>query len=339
MSPVTLKTISEKTGFSITTVSRALAGYSDVSSKTREKITRAAQELGYYPNLTARQLQSQKTNTVGIILPTNGPTFADPYFSQLIAGIGDGLAESSYDLLISTHAPDADELIAYRHMVEGRRVDGLIVVRTRLQDERIAYLAQTDLPFVVFGRTNLNVDYTHIDADSYSGMYRLVSHLIEQGYTRIGYIGAAPEYLFGNLRVEGYMQAHEDAGIELGAEHIVVGDLTEQGGAKGTRQLLAAQPDLQAIVATNDLMALGAISVVQEMGLTVGKDIAIAGFDDIPAAEVFSLTTLRQPIYEIGTKLSAMVLDLIREEPLENNQVLIEPELILRTSTSGKPKD
>ncbi|MBE0685598.1 MAG: LacI family DNA-binding transcriptional regulator, partial [Anaerolineaceae bacterium] len=140
---VTLKTISKQTGFSVTTVSRALTGYDDVSKETREKILEVANELGYYPNVTARQLQKQRTDTIGLILPTYGPRFNDPYFSELIAGIGNQLSSFGMSLLLSVQAPGPNEISAYRHMVEGKRVDGLIVVRTRNEDERIKYLLTT----------------------------------------------------------------------------------------------------------------------------------------------------------------------------------------------------
>ena len=128
MQPVTLKQIAEQTGYSVTTVSRALAGYDDVAESTRERIVALAEELGYYPNLTARQLQKRRTDTVGLILPTHGPRFSDPFFSEILAGIGNELARHQFDLLLSTRAPGPEEIDVYRRMVLGRRVDGLIVL-------------------------------------------------------------------------------------------------------------------------------------------------------------------------------------------------------------------
>ncbi|GAB4471773.1 MAG: DNA-binding transcriptional regulator CytR [Anaerolineae bacterium] len=332
-SRVTLKTIAAYTGFSITTVSRALAGYNDVSAATREKVITAARELGYYPNLTARQLQKQRTDTVGLILPTYGPRYTDPYFSAIIAGIGDELAGYGLDLLLSTHAPGPDEIDAYRRMVEGRRVDGLIVIRTRQQDERIRYLASTLLPFVVFGRSDLDIDFPYIDEDGEAGFYQLTHYLLSLGHKRIAYISAPTDLIFANYRLAGYCRALNEAGLTCENDYLVYGDLTRKGGERAARQLLALRPRPTAIIAANDLMALGTIAVAQEMGLTIGQDLSIAGFDDVPSADIFSLTTLRQPIYDIGRQLSAMLYRLIQGEELEMRHILLKPKLVIRSST------
>lgn len=337
MARVTLKSIAAKTGYSITTVSRALAGYDDVALATREKIIAAADELGYYPNLTARQLQKQRTDTVGIILPTFGPRFADPYFSEILAGIGDELARAGFDLLVSTCPPGPDELASYRRMVEGRRVDGLIVVRTRRRDERIAYLAQTALPFVAFGRTDLDLDFPYIDEDGQAGLHTLVEYLITLGHQRIGYISAPSDLMFAHFRLEGYRRALEDAGLPYDEKLVVVGDLTQRGGAKVAGELLDARPMPTAIVAANDLMALGTIAAAQKRNLKIGEDLSVAGFDDIPPAEIAMLTTLHQPIYDIGEQLSTMLISLIEDEPLADRQALLKPDFVVRASVGPPP--
>jgi LacI family transcriptional regulator len=333
---VTLKTIADKTGYSVTTVSRALANYDDVSASTRQVIQQTAQELGYYPNHTARQLQKQQTDTIGLIIPSVGPRFADPYFSLILSGIGDGLAERGYDLLISTSPPGPTELEAYRYMVEGRRADGLLVIRTRREDERIAYLAEQNFPFVAFGRTDLQVDYPYIDEDGEAGTYELVMHLIGLGHSRIAYIAAPQDLTFGYFRHKGYQRALHDTSLTYDPELVQTADLTRRGGEAAAAQLLRQTPRPTAIVAANDLIALGALNVIHELGLTVGRDVSVAGFDDIPPAEVVSLTTLNQPIYEIGHELSHMLMTLIKGEALAERQVLLVPELIVRDSV-GPP--
>lgn len=330
---VTLKTIAAKTGFSITTVSRGLAGYSDVSPRTKQIILEAAEVLGYYPNLTARQLQKQSTDTVGLILPAQGPRFSDPYFSAIIAGIGDELAQHDMDLLLSKHPPGPKELSAYRRMVEGQRVDGLIVIRTRKQDERISYLSSTSLPFVVFGRSDLDIDFPYIDEDSEVGFFQLTTYLLSQGHTRIGFISGPDNLMFANFRFDGYCRALQEAGLTCDMEYVVRGDLTRKGGEKAARQLLLLAPRPTAIIATNDLMAVATVSVAREKDLKIGEDLSVAGFDDIPPSDYLSLTTMRQPTYEIGRRLSNMLHQLIKGNPLEDRHVLLKPEMIVRNST------
>jgi LacI family transcriptional regulator len=330
---ITLKSIAHKTNLSVTTVSRALSGYDDVSPTTRERVRKIASELGYYPNLTARQLQKQRNDTVGLILPSESSRLADPYFNMILTGIGDGLATCGFDLLISTPPHGVDEQDHYRRMVEGHRVDGLIIIRTRYEDARIAYLSEKDFPFVAFGRTHLPIDYNYIDEDSETGVYELVDYLIGMNHSRIGYISAPWNLTFAHYRLQGYSRALDTAGIEIDERLIYEGDLTQRSGVVAARKLLSSDQPPTAIVAANDLMALGVLTVVQEMNLRIGKDISVAGFDDIPAAENISLTTLRQPIYEIGGQLSKMLCLLVNGKALDNHQILLKPELIVRGST------
>jgi LacI family transcriptional regulator len=219
-------------------------------------------------------------------------------------------------------------------MVEGRRVDGLVVIRTRREDERIAYLAERGFPFVAFGRTNLTLDYPCIDEDGQAGTYELVAYLASLGHERIAYIAAPQDLMFGFYRREGYRQAIKDAGLPYDEQLVVMGDLTRRGGAAVTEQLLLNGATPTAIVAANDLMALGAMNVAQEHGLVVGGDLSIAGFDDIPTAEALSLTTLHQPIYDIGHQLSRMLARVIAGDELEDQRVLLKPELVVRSSTA-----
>ncbi|MCL7453006.1 MAG: LacI family transcriptional regulator [Anaerolineae bacterium] len=336
MGPVTLKDLAEALGLSITTVSRALAGYNDVAASTRQRVMDAAAQMGYVPDVTARRLQKGRTDTIGFVIPTSGPRFSDPYFSELLAGIGNEAARHNYDLLVSTRTPDTpEEEATYRRLIEGRLVDGLLVVRTRVKDRRLAYLATTGLPFVAFGRSDLEVEFPCVDEDGFRGLELLGQHLIDLGHRRLAFIAAPENLMFGVYRragLEAVLQRHE---LSMPAEYVIVGDLTQRGGYTATNQLLDLSPPPTAVVACNDLMALGAISAVQKSGLVVGRDISITGFDDIPPAEHAhpTLTTMRQPIYDIGRQVCSMLIQLIQGEVLTKRHVLLQPTLIVREST------
>ena len=332
----TLKDIAQQLGISITTVSRGLAGYSDVSEETKQRIRETAVTLGYQPNLIARRLQKQRTDTLGFILPTFGPRFSDPFFSEFIAGVGNKAAERDFDLLVSTHAPHSeDETRAYQRATQRGWVDGLIVIRTREKDSRIRHLAEHDFPFVAFGRTDLDVDYPFVDEDGAAGMQLITQHFIELGHQRIGFIMPPPELMFSKFRLQGYQDTMTANGLPVEPDWIVTGNLTQRGGAEVVDRLLAIHPRLTAIICGNDLMAIGAINRIQENGLQAGKDIAIAGFDDIPTAAYTNppLTTVAQPIYNIGWRTCAMLIDLINGRSLEQRHVLLTPELVIRASS------
>ena len=335
--PATLKDIAKKVGRSVTTVSRALHDYDDVSKETKERVHQVANELGYTPNIYAQRLQKQRTDTIGFILPTFGPRFSDPFFSEFMAGIGNRAAKLGYDILVSTRAPVEDEMIAYRDMVQSYRVDGFILVRTRRDDERIDYLCEQGFPFVAFGRTDDPCNYDYVDVDGETGMLKLAHHLAERGHKRIGFIRATEDYTFSHYRLEGFQRGLQDFGLRLADALLVTGDMTQRDGYAQTQRLLQSKEPPTAIAASNDLMALGAISAAQEHGMVVGKDIAITGFDNIPLAEHSHppLTTIHQPIYQIGEMLCEILIRKIKGETDGLEQKLLEPKLIIRESSSG----
>ena len=337
---VKLKDISEKTGFSVTTVSRALGGHDDVNPETRQHIMETAIQMGYQPNGVARQLRNQKTDTIGIIIPSDDTRFSDDFFSELVLGVGFAAAHFGYDLLLSAQT-SADEMSAYRRIVGGNRVDGVILARTRKHDPRIAYLKEKHLPFVVSGRSAPDEisDFPYIDVDSQSGIAQMTAHLIGLGHVHIGLILPPDDMAFTRYRLDGYKDALLSANLPYRDDYVVYGDLRREGGASATRQLLARHPHLSAIVACNDAMALGAMRAVTDMGLRVGVDIAITGFDNIPSAEHAHppLTTVRQPIQDIGQHLVEMLIKLIHREPLGERQILLSPMLIVRESCGAYP--
>lgn len=338
---VKLKDIAEKAGYSITTTSRALAGYSDVNEGTRQHILAIARQLGYQPNELARHLRSQRTYTVGLIIPANDQSFSNDFFNLLLRGIGDAAALDGYDLLISAQTPGDAELEAYRRFVGGGRVDGMIVARTRQGDERLRYLKSMDCPFVVSGRASPDEpsDFAYIDADSQAGIRAATEHLIALGHREIGLLLPPPDIAYTEFRRRGYIEALQAAGIEYRAEYAPHSDLLRSGGYTDTNALLDRFPAITAIVCCNDLMALGAISAAQGRGLNVGSDLSITGFDDIPPAEYAhpALTTVHQPIYEIGRRLVHMLTQIIAGTPPQQTQILLPAELIIRAST-GAPQ-
>ena len=335
---VTLRDISKKVGKSVTTVSRALHDYNDVSPETKTLVRRVADELGYTPNILAQCLQKQRTDTIGFILPTFGPRFSDPYFSEILAGVDNQAAEMGYNLLVSTQPPGEQELEAYKKLVEGRRVDGFIIVRTRRKDARIEYLFKAEFPFVAFGRTEGLCDFPYVDEDSEIGMRLMVDHLAERGFERFSYLAAPENLMFAEFRLKGFLDGLSANNLPQDDSLIVIGDLTQTGGYAQANILLDLPEPPDAIVASNDLMAIGAISAAQVKGLRVGQDIAITGFDDTPMAEHSHppLTTVHQPVYKIGRMVCEMLIKRIRGEFLEEEQIILMPSLVIRQSCGGQ---
>ncbi|MGJ3239838.1 MAG: LacI family DNA-binding transcriptional regulator [Anaerolineae bacterium] len=337
--PVTLKDISKKSGFSVTTVSRALTGYDDVNEQTRQYILSIAQELGYQPNHIARQLQGQRTHTLGLIMPARAHTHDDDFFSVLLKGITYTAASKHFDVLTSAAQTGATELDTYQRIVGGKRVDGMIVARTYRSDARIHYLKSVDCPFIVHGRLapDEQSDFHYIDVDSQSGIRMVTEHLIARGHRHIGLILPEVDLAFTPYRLNGYREALAAHDLPYQAGYCAYGNLTYQSGIEAAHHLLTHQPQLTAIIGANDWMALGAMAVAKERGYAIGDSFAIAGYDDIPAASQAepALTTVRQPIYNIGELLTQQLLTIIDDAPTRYHQRIIQPELIVRESSGG----
>lgn len=335
MASATLKTIAKVTGFSVTTVSRALGGFDDVNEETRRIILEEAHRQGYEPNMQARALQSKRSRTIGLILSSDGLRFPDPFFGEFVSGIGAEAAAAGFDLLLSATNPEQDELDTYRRMGAGRRVDGLVLVRALIDDPRITYLRHTKMPFVVFGRTESTDDYIYLDVDGVAAQSLLTQHLIDLGHRRIAYIAPPFNLMFTRYRLQGFRETMAHNGLLIPDHAIIEGALTEQSGYAAACLLLQQDMPPSAIMTGNDLMAIGVMIAVREHGLRVGRDVAVAGFDDIPAAEHLHppLTTIRQPIFEIGQTLTRTLLDVIAGQAVTNPAMLLQPELVIREST------
>lgn len=303
-----LRHFASSLGLSITTVSRALDGYSDVSPVTRERVRKAAAEAGYHPHSAARRLRKGSGETVALVMPSEPGRFYEPVFVELLAAVGERLAAQSYDLILLAAHPGPGEMAVYHRLVEGRRADAFIVVRTRRIDERVIYLQSRGVPFVCHGRTDIATPYAFIDGDGEAGFREMTARLIALGHRRIALLAAPVDLMFSAIRSAGWHAAMADAG--LADDLIARGEPTEDGGHALARQFLARPDRPTALVCATDRMAVGAMRAAGEMGLKVGSDIAITGHDNIPAAALTdpALTTMELPLREVGERVADMVL-------------------------------
>ncbi len=337
---VTIRDIANQVGKSITTVSRALNDYDDVAPATKEQVRAAAQSLGYSPNSLAQRLQKRTSDTIGLVMPTARPRFTDPFFSELLAGVGNSAARLGYDLLLATRAPGESEIATYEAGIATQRVDGFIVVRTRRDDARINLLRRRNFPFVAFGRVEGPLDFAFVDEDGVAGMRAIVRHLHALGHRHLACIASPAELMFTHHRLQGVRTTWHELGHPAESLQIVEADLTQRGGYDAACALLddeAARPT--AICACNDLMAIGAMTAAQERGLQVGVDLSVTGFDNTTMAEHSHppLTTADQPIHEIGGTLCELLVRRLRDEHAPPEQVVMTPALIVRHSTGPAP--
>ncbi|MGE4453146.1 MAG: LacI family DNA-binding transcriptional regulator [Sphaerochaeta sp.] len=340
---VTLKDIGSRVNKSVTTVSRALAGCSDVSPETIRLVKEVAKEMGYVPNTLAQRLQKSVTDTIGIVVPYSAKGYADPFFSELLAGIGREASEQGLDLLVA-YARQENELSLYKKLIEGKRVDGFVISRTLCQDERIRYLSSIKFPFATFGMVESSEKFPFVEEDSEYAMARVVDHLSGRGHTRIACICPPMTVNFSSIRLRAVKKHMQHVGLSLPDELIAMGSFDQKDGYEQTQRLLDLPNPPTAIICFNDSIAFGAINAGKERGLRIGRDLAITGFDDVPMAELYRppLTTVRQPIADIGSLVTKLLIKAIQEkhpnykaqaEGIENMQIILCPTLIIRESS------
>ena len=331
---VNLQQLAAALGLSKTTVSRALAGYADVSPATRSRVREAAERLGYRPSATARKLALGRVEAVGMILPTGPGHFDDPFFMELITSVGERLAAADLDLLVTTAAPGAAEMRALRRFVEHKRVDAVIVARTHRHDERVSYLLDQGFPFVLHGRVEEARPYAYLDTDGASAFSAAVSHLAGLGHRRIGFVGAREECSFAADRFRGFLEGLQECGLAPDDGIVRHGAVDEASAAALARSLLAAAPRPTALLCATDRLAIGAIKAAKDLGLAVPHDLSTVGFDDLAIGRVTDppLTTMGQSVGKAGHRLADMLLALLGGTPAGELQEIWPVELIRRGS-------
>lgn len=337
---VTLKEVASSAGVSYQTVSKVLNRQIQVTKETEDRIWEAARTLGYRPSFVARSLRAQRAFTIGYSWPPSFPDRENIILDQFLQSMFVAAEERGYYLLcFPYHADISKHLATYNELIETRRVDGFILSSIEYNDPRVSLLLERNFPFVAFGRSNPEMVFPWIDVDGGLGIHQSMLHLLENGHRKIAALAWPRDSRVGNNRMEGYFSALQDAGITPNEAWIKRGEGIYDFGYKATLELLNL-PDEQrptALIALNDMMALGAAQAAKDCGFIVGQDIAVAGFDDAPMVQYTfpSLTTLRQPITEIGQRIISMLMEYINTGAMpQNPNVLVAPELIVRNSTT-----
>lgn len=329
----TIRDVAKKLNLSITTVSRALDGYDDVAEETRQLVIEAARTLGYTPNRAARQLRRQKAETVGYILPAGAQHFAEPFFMEFIAGLGNELAPRNYDLLVSAVASEEEERDMYRRWAEGRKVDGFILNRLRRKDWRVQFLTRQRIPFATLDYSGEG-NYPCIRVDGAEGYIHLVQHITENGFRKLAYIGGPSNLVSHTERLSWFRRAIKARKLHISEENIIAADLTSSGGYQRAVELLSLPDPPDAILCVNDETAFGVLHAAHRRGLKIGKDVAVAGFDGVQEAKHTEppLTTLDIPVFDIARQLVDRLLKWIHGEAIQP-PVFIKPTLLVRPST------
>ena len=334
----TIKDVAAQAGVSYQTVSRVINNSPHVSEETRQRVQQAIINLDYRPSLAARSLPGRRSYVIGFIVPYH-PDYLirDPNLLAQISRVDAEANAHGYNLLLSTAGDSQSGINAYERFVRNHVGDGTIVVETASSKAGGELLASQDYPYVSIGRDLGNPDAYMVSSDNRDGSRQVTRHLLERGHRRIGIINGPPIGAIVGLqeRLEGHQEALAEAGLELDPSLMVYGDYTRPSGEIATQQLLALPTPPTAIFALNDRMAMGAIRAIQAAGMRVPEDMAVVGYDDIPAAADFTpaLTSVSGAVRELGQLAAQMLFKLIDGEPVEEKEVLLPVALKIRETS------
>lgn len=340
----TIKDVARKAGVSVGTVSHVLNGSASVRDATRERVQQAIEALDYHPTAAARSLKNRRTGIIGIVRTLEGEQRAafeanDNVFLEFLAGVQDEAMLQGVGLLLLSAPPGPEEHQTYERLVRSRQVDGFILLGTRVHDLRIHYLLEKQFPFAAFGRSAKADAFPYVDVDGRQGIADATTHLIKLGHRRIAFIEPPAPLACTHDRRAGFREAMAAHGLTVDETLVLEGDFTRQSGQQNVQRLLEHPDPPTAVLAPNDLAAIGAIQAAQSHGLDVDHDLSVVGFDDIPLAAHWqpALTTIHQPTRQIGAQVCRMLLKHLSESPLDNPHILLRPELCVRRSTGPVP--
>ena len=330
----TLEAVARRAGVSRATVSRVVNGSATVAEPIREAVKEAVRELGYVPNQAARSLVTQRTESIALILPeTAHRVFSDDlFFPSIIRGVSVELEAADKQLVLMMAGSPRSHSRVERYAVAGH-VDGVMFASMHGDDPLPGTLSRMGIPVVCSGRpmTPTGVAVPYVDVDNVGGVEAAVRHLLRTGHQRIATIAGPQDMVAGIDRLAGYRAVLGEVG---GAGRVAVGDFTRESGIRAMHELLDAEPQLDAVFAASDMMAHGALQALKEAGRRVPQDVAVIGFDDFEISQFSDppLTTVRQPILDIGRTMARQILGLVNGDGHVPSEVVLPTELIVRNS-------
>jgi len=339
---VTIADIARRAGVSKTTVSRVLNNKPDVDKETRERILKIIEETGYVASATARNLRHQRTGKIGLLLyiyvhgiRAHRLHVASEYYFEMIRGVAYRAEELGYNLVLYTSLAWEGALDRLTHLCRAREVDGLILMGAGQMQPVIEVLNREALPFIVANRRMEEPTVSYVAPDNEGGAYQATRHLIDLGHRRIAYIGRPADVETDADRRSGYRRALAEANLPFDVDLYSEASFELGSGYQAMERLLNLDSPPTAVFVFNDPLAIEAVRAIHDHGLRVPQDVAVVGFDDVHSAVVVtpSLTTVHQPLFEIGVQAMDWLMPLLRQEEMEPARVVLPVKLIIRNST------
>lgn len=330
---VTIKDIAKSAGVSTATVSMILNKKDqNISQPTRDKVLKIAKDFNYIPNSMARSLVTSRTKILGLILPD----IVNPFFPEIARGAEDKAREAGYSIIICNTDDNIDQENKYIHMLSEKMVDGIILTHSANRHNEMSGLETCRMPIILIDRDydspnilgKVLVDNSKASSDA-------VNYLVQKGYKKIAYIAGPLDTGTARDRLEGYKKALMGNNIKYNESLVRSGEYKAKWGYEAAENLLNSGLDFQAIFCGNDAIAIGAMKKLREVGISIPGNIAVMGFDDIYIASMVDpeLTTIKQPNYSMGYEAVKMMIDSLEGKKIENKNLILETELIVRKSS------
>lgn len=334
---ITIKDIAKAAGVSPSTVSRVVSNHPRISKATTLKVKKLMEEMGYHPNVMAKSLVSKTTQTLAIMLPRPAEElFQDFFFGELLRGILAQSTRAGYDMLLTAATSPHDETETVSRLVFGRRVDGIILLSSRVHDPLINLLNEQKFPTVLIGRTEGHNNILSVDNNNEQAAYDATQHLIMQGHKRIGFVSGPPALTVAFDRIEGYRRAMREADLPILSEWSVEGEFLQESGYRAMSILMSLPESPTGLVVIDDVVAFGVLRGLTELGYKVPEDLSIVSFNNIALSELATppISSIDIGTYQLGYTASQMLIRLIQEESVHQNRMIIPHRLIVRESST-----
>ncbi|BDR65866.1 LacI family transcriptional regulator [Clostridium tetani] len=328
--PASIKDVAKEAGVSIATVSRVLNDIDVVNEDTKKKVLDAIKKLGYRPNIVARSLKTQRTSTIGIIVPD----ISNQFYPEIVRGAEDVANIYEYNIMLCNTDLDTEKEKEYLRVLKEKMTDGVLYMSNSLENETVELIKELRIPTVLVETTDENKEFPSVSIDNKKAAYEAVKYLISKGNKKIAYIGPKDEKNNAvALRYKGYKKCLEENNIEI-KECLIYRSGLKAGDGYEAMEKILKEESIDSVFCANDEIAMGTINALRDKGINVPEDVDVIGFNNIYSASIFypKLTTISQPMYDMGSVGMRMLIKTINKEPLEKEHYVLNYNLIERDS-------
>ncbi|WP_449621105.1 LacI family DNA-binding transcriptional regulator [Robertmurraya sp. Marseille-Q9965] len=335
---VTIKDVAKISGVSPSTVSRVIADNPRISEDTKKKVRKAMKDLGYHPNINARNLVAKSTKAIGVIMPSStNVALQNPFFPEILRGIGSVLHDAEYSMYLSTGETEKEILSEVQRIVYGSYVDGVILLYSRINDKVTNFLREQGFPFVIVGKPyDFDTEINHVDNDNFRAGKEITKHLIDMGHEKIAFIGGSRELFVTRDRESGYVAALNDAGLEECDAYKIHTEFLKSGGREAVEHLMSLDTMPTGLVVSDDLISLGILSMLENYGIRVPQDISLVSFNNVYLSEITNpaLTTVDIQIYELGAQSAKVLIEKTKNKNEAAKRIIIPYQIVYRDSVN-----